>query len=395
MNMKKYIVLTFLSSLSFFSCQEKTQTVAEVIATNDLQQLRAKRAAIGDQHQALSQDLEALDRAIGKLDQSEKLSLVTALVVTPEVFEHFLQVQGDVATKQNIVLYPQFSGQLQTLHVSVGDQVKKGALLATLDDNGLAQQLNQLQVQEALAKTTFERQENLWNQNIGSELQYLQAKTQYEAQQSLTQQVAQQLEKSKITAPFDGTIDAVLAEAGTVVSAGMSPVFRLVNLSNMYLKADVPEGYLSEVTPGKKVMIDFPVLDLEVASSVRSVGRYINPDNRTFSIEVALPNNKAQIKPNLTAQIHINDYTNDQALLVPQSVLSENAAGDQYVYTTEYDQDRGQSLAKKRIVITGKTEGDFVEILQGIQPGDTVIAEGARSVKDGQPISILKTITHE
>jgi membrane fusion protein (multidrug efflux system) len=393
--MNKYILLSLWASLSLLSCQEKKQTVDEVIATNDLTQLRAKRAAIGDQHQALSQDLEALDRAIGKLDQNEKLSLVTAMVISPERFEHYLQVQGDVATKQNIVLYPQFSGQLQTLHVSVGDQVKKGALLATLDDNGMAQQLNQLMVQEALAKTTFERQEKLWNQNIGSELQYLQAKTQYEAQRSLTQQVSQQLEKSKIVAPFDGTIDAVLAEAGTVVSAGMSPVFRLVNLSNMYLKADVAEGYLNDVVSGKKVLVNFPVLGLEVPSTIRSVGRYINPDNRTFSIEVDLPNNKTQIKPNLTAQININDYTNDQALLVPQSVISENAAGEQYVYTTLYDQDRNQSLAKKRIVVTGKTEGDFVEILQGIQPGDTVIAEGARSVKDGQPISILKTITHE
>ena len=393
--MNKYILLSLWASLSLLSCQEKKQTVEQVIATNDLAQLRAQRAAIGDQHQALSQDLEALDRAIGKLDQNEKLSLVTALVISPERFENYLQVQGNVATPQNIVLYPQFSGQLQTLHVSVGDQVKKGDLLATLDDNGMAQQLNQLMVQEALAKTTFERQEKLWHQNIGSELQYLQAKTQYEAQRSLTQQVAQQLEKSKIVAPFDGTIDAVLAEAGTVVSAGMSPVFRLVNLSNMYLKADVPEGYLNDVVAGKKVIVNFPVLRLEVPSKIRSVGRYINPDNRTFSVEVDLPNNKAQIKPNLTAQININDYTNDQALLVPQSVISENAAGEQYVYTTQYDQERNQSMAKKQMVVTGKTEGDFVEIIQGIQPGDTVIAEGARSVKDGQPISILKTITHE
>jgi len=393
--MKKYILFSLFASLSLLSCQEKTLSIAEVIATNDLDALRARRAAAGDQHQALAKDLAALDRAIGRLDQSEKLSLVTGMVVSPEVFEHYLQVQGDVATKQNIVLYPQFSGQLEKLHVTVGQQVKKGDLLATLDDNGMAQQLKQLQVQEALSKTTFERQEKLWNQNVGSELQYLQAKAQYEAQRSLTQQVSEQLEKSKIVAPFEGTIDAVLAEAGTVVSAGISPVFRLVNLSNMYLKADVPEGYLNDVLPGKKVMVNFPVLQLEIASTVRSVGRYINPDNRTFSIEVDLPRNNAQIKPNLTAQIHINDYTNQQALLVPQSVLSENAAGAQYVYATIYDQDQGQTRAEKRIVVTGKTEGDFVEILQGIKAGDTLVAEGARSVKDGQPISILKTISHE
>ncbi len=393
--MTKHILSFILLSLTVFGCQEKTLTVEQVIATNDLSQLRTTRANLGAQHQALSQDLADLDRAIGKLDQSEKLSLVTAMVVQPERFEHFVQVQGDVATKQNIVLYPQFSGQLKKLHVVVGDEVKEGAVLATLDDNGLSQQLNQLKVQEALAKTTFERQEKLWAQNIGSELQFLQAKTQYEAQKSLTQQLSQQLEKTQIIAPFDGTIDAVLAEAGTVVSAGVSPVFRLVNLSNMYLKADVPESYLSEVVAGKKVMVDFPVLGLKVASKVRSVGRYINPGNRTFSIEVDLPKQTSQIKPNLTAQIQINDYTSEQALLVPQSVISENAAGQQYVYTTFYDQEREQSTALKRIVVTGKTEGDFVEILEGIQAGDTVISEGARSVKDGQAISILKTESNE
>lgn len=393
--MTKHILSFILLSLTVFGCQEKTLTVEQVIATNDLSQLRTTRANLGAQHQALSQDLADLDRAIGKLDQSEKLSLVTAMVVQPERFEHFVQVQGDVATKQNIVLYPQFSGQLKKLHVVVGDEVQKGAVLATLDDNGLSQQLNQLKVQEALAKTTFERQEKLWAQNIGSELQFLQAKTQYEAQKSLTQQLSQQLEKTQIIAPFDGTIDAVLAEAGTVVSAGVSPVFRLVNLSNMYLKADVPESYLSEVVAGKKVMVDFPILGLKVASKVRSVGRYINPGNRTFSIEVDLPKQTSQIKPNLTAQIQINDYTSEQALLVPQSVISENAAGQQYVYTTFYDQEREQSTALKRIVVTGKTEGDFVEILEGIQAGDTVISEGARSVKDGQAISILKTESNE
>ena len=255
--MKKYILIVLGASLSLISCQEKQQSVEAVLATNDLTQLRTKRATLGDQYQALTQDLEALDRAIGKLDNNEKLSLVTAMVITPEVFEHYVQVQGDVATKQNIVLYPQFSGQLKALHVAVGDQVSRGDLLATLDDNGLSQQLNQLIVQEALAKTTFERQEKLWNQNIGSELQYLQAKAQYEAQKSLTQQLTEQLDKSKIYAPFSGTIDAVLAEAGTVVNAGMSPVFRLVNLSNMYLKADVPERYLKEVNAGKKVIVNF------------------------------------------------------------------------------------------------------------------------------------------
>ena len=226
-------------------------------------------------------------------------------------------------------------------------------------------------------------------------MQFLQAKAQYESQQNLVAQVEAQLAKTQIKAPFSGTIDAVFAEAGTVVSAGMNGVFRLVNLDHMYLQAEVPESYLKEVTIGKKVTVYFPILGKEFRTVIREVSRYIKPDNRTFKIEIDLPNAGQQIKPNLTAQIKINDYSSPEALLIPQGILSENAEGQQYVYVAKMDQDRALTIAERRIVSKGKTQGDDVEILTGINAGDTIIEEGARSVKDQQAVTILKTVGNE
>ena len=226
-------------------------------------------------------------------------------------------------------------------------------------------------------------------------MQFLQAKAQYESQTNLVAQVEAQLAKTQIRAPFSGTIDAVFAEAGTVVSAGMSGVFRLVNLDHMYLQAEVPESYIKEVTKGKKVSIYFPVLGNEYETSVREVSRFINPDNRTFKIEIDLPNADQQIKPNLTGKVKINDYSNPEALLIPQGILSENAQGQQYVYVAKMDEERALTIAERHIVTTGKTQGDNVEILTGISSGDLIIEEGARSVKDQQAVTILSTEGHE
>jgi len=248
--------------------------------------------------------------------------------------------------------------------------------------------LSQLKTQAALAQTTFERQANLWKQKIGSEIQYLQAKAQAEAQANAVLQLEKVLAKAQITAPFSGVIDQVLKDPGTVVSPGNgSEVFRLINLSNMYIEVDVPEGYLGAVTKGKKAGVYFPVLQDSVNAVVRETGNYINPNNRSFSAEIAVENPNGQIKPNLNARVHINDYTNENALLIPQSVISENAAGEQYAYVAELHGET--AVAKRHIITTGKTQGDFVEITSGISAGDLIIKEGARSVKDAQTVKIL------
>jgi RND family efflux transporter MFP subunit len=289
-------------------------------------------------------------------------------------------------------VYPEMPGILAAVLVKEGQAVKKGAILATIKDGGLSQQLSQLETQAALASTTFERQERLWNQKIGSEMQYLQAKAQAEAQTQAVKQLKSQLEKTTILAPFDGVIDAVFKEPGAVIAPGQgSEVFRIVNLSNMYITTEVPERYIASVTKNKKVKVAFPVLGLHINSTVRQVASFINPSNRTFKIEVPVANKSGNIKPNLTAKLQINDYTNNKAILIPQSIISENAAGEQFVYVVKNKKATKEAIAERVVIKTGKTQGDVIEVLANLATGAEVIQEGARSVNNGQTVRVINS----
>ena len=181
----------------------------------------------------------------------------------------------------------------------------------------------------------------------------------------------------------------MISEQGTVVSPGQSALMRIVSLQEMYIEADVPENYLPNVIRGKNVEVSFPVLRKTANAKIRQVGNYINPNNRSFKIEVAVKNEQGLIKPNLTAKLKINDYTNNEALLIPQSIISENASGEQYAYLITSKNGNNEAEVKKTIIKTGKTQGDLIEILEGLKNGDSIIEEGARSVKDGQKVKIL------
>jgi len=158
----------------------------------------------------------------------------------------------------------------------------------------------------------------------------------------------------------------------------------------MYIEAEVPENYLTTVTAGKKVRVTFPILEKTIAATVRQVGYYINPGNRSFKIEIAIPNKDKDIKPNLTAKLNINDYTNKEAILIPQNLISENAAGQQYVYLATNKNNKNQATALRAIIKAGKTQDDFIEVLKGIKSGDLLIEEGARSVREGQEVQIIE-----
>ena len=387
--MRKAIYIT-LTAVVLASCGgNSNKSLDKALASKDIETIRSKHAEVSSQKKALEKQLKSLDSAIALLDKSEKLPLVTTIEVHPEKFDHYLELQGDVMTKQNVLIYPEMSGTLNRVYVKEGQNVSKGQLLATIDDGGLSSQLAQLKTQAELSKTTFERQKRLWEQNIGSEIQYLQAKTNYEAQQSAVKQMESQVGKSSIRAPFTGIIDDVIKDEGTVVSPGPgSEVFRIVNLSNMYINVEVPESHLPNVTPGKDVKVYFPVLGDSVTTTIRQTGNFINPSNRSFTAEIPVPSLDGKVKPNLTARVMINDYTSEKAILIPQSVLSENADGEQYVYLVDADSIQNDPVAKKGVIKTGKTQGDYVEVLSGINEGDAIIDEGARSVKEGQKVNI-------
>ena len=387
--MKKIIFLIVIVILQYSCGSKPEQSVTDIIATQDIAAIRAKKTEISEKQKTLDIDLKKLDSIISILDSNEKFPLVTTVVAKNKLFNHFLELQGNVKTKQNVLIYPEMAGTLLRVYVKEGQDVRKGQLLASIDDGGMSSQLQQLKTQAELARTTFERQKRLWEQKIGSEIQYLQAKTNYEATKNTVKQTESQLGKFNLRAPFSGIIDNVIKEQGTVVAPGAgSEVFRIVNLSNMYIEVDVPESYISSITKGKEAIVYFPVLGDTITTSVRQTGNFINPSNRSFTVEIPVPNTTRTIKPNLTAKVNLNDYTNEHAILIPQSIISENAEGQQYVYIIDTTKDN-KAKASKRIITTGKTTEDSVEILAGIVKDDHLIKEGARNVKDGQYVQIL------
>lgn len=388
--MKNTITIIFILALTLYSCGGSgNKSLDEIIADENLTEIRAKKSAVLQEQQSIIDQLKQLDEAIGRLDKVKKIPLITTLTIKDEKFNHYLELQGSVTTKELLILYPEFSGILTEVFVQEGQWVKKDQILAKIDDGGLNQQLAQLQIQSDLAKTTYERQKRLWDQKIGSEMQYLQSKSNYEAQLKAIEQLQKQIDKTLIKAPFTGTIDDILTEQGSVVSQGQSQLMRIINLKNMYIETNVPEKHISYITKNKNVVVEFPILGIKIDSKIRQVSDFINPANRTFKIEIPVPNKDNQIKPNLTAKLKINDYTNDSALLIPQSIISENANGDQYIYTVKNRNESGEGVAEKTIIETGKSQDDVVEVTKGIVAGSEIIIEGARRVNNGQNVKVI------
>ena len=387
----KKIYLILSCTLLLVSCDsQKEVTVESVIQSGNLENIRKKKKEVEAQQKVFAEKLFALSNAISKLDTVKKLTLVTTQKSEQTIFNHYVELQGSVNTRQNVLLYPEVPGILERVLVKEGNKVKKGQLLAVIKDGGMSQQLQQLESQAALSQTVFERQERLWAQKIGSEIEFLQAKTNYTSQKNAVEQLKNQLEKTNITAPFDGTIDVVYKEEGTVVAPGQgSEMFRILNLENMYIEAEVPENYVSSITKGKKVQVHFPILGKSITSSVRQVGNFINPNNRSFKVEIDVPNPKKDIKPNLTVRLKINDYQNKNAVLLPQSIISENAQGEQYIYVVVDKQKNNEATAQKVLIKTGKTQGDIIEVLAPLSSQVEYIQEGARTVHDGQKVKIV------
>jgi len=386
--MKKLLSILTLSTLLISCGGDNNKSVEEIAASNDVKTIQQKRDELTTTQQEIHDQLKVLDAKLDELNPEKNVPLITTILAKKEVFNHYLELQGSVETKQNLVINAEIGGILNKVYVKEGDKVTKGQLLARIDDGGMSQQLAQLQTQADLAKTTFERQKRLWDQKIGSEIQFLQAKSNYKGQVSAVNQMKSQVARSTIIAPFSGIIDDVITEAGSVVSPGQTPILRIVNLSDMYIQTDVPENYISDVTKGKEVKVTFPVLGKSIDTKIRQTGNFINPDNRTFKVEIEVPNKEKEIKPNLTARLKINDYTSEEALLIPQSIISENAEGEQYIYILE-NVEGEKAVAKQQIIKTGKTQGDVIEVLEGVKDGDQIIKEGARSVKDGQTVKII------
>lgn len=378
--MKKIILIATLSIL-IISCgkKEDNTNIDSLIASKNVVSIKAKRVELQTQ-------LTKLDDAIALLDiKKMEEALVSVSVVKDTVFSHYLEVQGNVDTKENLIIYPQFAGILNTLNVIAGQKVSKGQLLGTIDDGGLSQQLAQMETQMALAKTTFERQKRLWDQKIGSEIQYLQAQTNMISQQKAVSQMKAQLGKTRIIAPFSGVIDELITEKGQVVGPGQG-LIRIVNLNNMFVSTAVPESYIGKLKVGTVVNVYLASLGKTYVGKIRQVANNINPNNRSFGIEVSVPNSENLLRPNQVAKLKIIDYTNANAVVVPSNVIQVDGNGDQFVFEATSIKDK-TGIAKKVIVKVGKTSENFTEILGGLKPKTVVVSDGGNSVSEGMKLN--------
>ena len=389
--MKNSILL--LCILLFIQCgSSDKQTTAEIIASKDLAAIQTKKAEVVKSMNTLKQELESLNKVIGQLDNEQKFLLVTSIETKVAPYDHFVSFQGTLETDKNIVMYPEIPGLLKSINVVEGQRVKKGDVLAVISDSGLVDQLQQLEIQLALAKTTYERQNRLWEQKIGSEMQFLQAKTQYLSLEKSIAQMKDQVAKTTITAPFDGIVDHLLADVGSSLAPGMTPVVRVINLDEMKVSAEIPEIHLNNIKKAAKVAVNIPVLNKTLPAEINAVGNFINPNNRSFRVEIGLENSTGDLKPNMTVLLNINDYKNEAAILVPSKNILEDQAGAKYVYTLEaVPGQEGMYKAIKTFVKTGKNSDNKTEILEGLSAGDQIVEDGIRLVKDQQLVKIIQS----
>jgi len=387
----KSTIWTLLLTLGLISvsCQSKSSaSIDELVASSDEALLRAKRTELSAERNLIDADIKRLDVVIASLDKSASLPLVATYEVTPQEFNHFTSFQGTVKTMKNINVYPEMPGQLLDVMVVEGQKVEKDQVLARIDDGGLLAQLAQAKSQLLLAETVYNRQERLWSQNIGSEIQFLQAKTQFESAEKAVDALSLQAEKSVVRAPFDGTVDQIFKEPGTIVAPGIgSELFRVVNIDEVYVEVDVPETHITSISEDSKVQVSLPAIGENISAKIARVSKVINPSNRSFTVEIPLKNKSGFIRPNLMASVAINDYSNQSAIMIPQSVVSENAEGQQYCFALEKSA-KGY-VAKRLIIETGKTSEDFIEVLDGVENGALLITEGAKKVSDNQPVKWL------
>lgn len=389
MKQMKYTIYWGVTLILLLSCakeKNKQLTVDEIIATKDIKSLQKRQQELEIQYAQVSTDLDKINTSIEYLAGTRRLPLVTSYTVKDTLFQHEISIQGSVDTRQNTMLTAEFSGTLKHLYIKEGQRVSKGQLLATIDDSGISQQLAQVQVQYQLAKTTFERQERLWNRKIGSEIQYLQAKTQKEALESNIEQIKAQLSKTEIRAPYSGTIDDIPVKQGAMIIGGQTPVTRLINLSNMYVRANVSEVYLGKIKKGTSVQLHFPAINKEMSGKIKQTGNFINPNNRTFYIEVNVPENSSLIKPNLMAILRISDYINPKAITVPANVIQEDASGKSYLFVIIHQNNK--NIIKKRSVTKGLTQGHYTEILSGLKSGEQIINDGSGNLLDNMEVDI-------
>lgn len=383
-NKKSYLSFLFIAilSLSFLSsCGEKEPKTPE-----------EKKAALEKKRNelmTLQGQIAELEDALGEAAKKEEPSkLIEAMPVKSETFNHYIEVQGTVESDKNVTILPEMPATIVSLKVKEGDKVSAGQVIATLDAGTFSKQVAELQTQLSLATTVYEKRKRLWEQKIGSEIEYLQSQTQKQALENSIATLKQQMRKTVVTSPISGTIDEVYAKQGEQANPAM-PIARVVNVSDVQLVADVSENYLSSVKKGDKVKVFFSALGTEMEQKITFVGQTINTANRTFKVQIDLPNKDGKIKPNLVGTVKINDFQQEGAITVPTNLIQIGTDGNKFLYVVK--EESGKKIAKKVVVKTVMSYEGSTIVTEGLSATDEVISKGYNEVVDGENVRFIKS----
>lgn len=353
---------------------------------NLLKDKQAEQANLNDKIDQIRARLTELDPSL-----SEEKTPVTVLPIELGAFHHFVEFQGTVTSDDDLLLSSEIGGRITELYAEEGNYVKAGQRIARLDLETFEIQIQETETALELASTIFQKQARLWEQNIGSEIQYLEAKNNKERlEKNLASQQAQ-LRKGNVYAPISGVIDQVLLRKGEMAAPG-APIVSLLNTNRVKVKADVPESYLSAVRRGQVVDIDFPAIGHRMSAKISLLGRRIHPTNRTFEVEIDVPNSGGRIKPNLLASLRLQDYKLEDVVSIPSQLIQEEVSGRKYVLVATMD-DQGNYISAKKTVQTGEYSQDMVHVESGLVEGDILILEGALGLAEEKILTVLEDST--
>ncbi|MEO6148509.1 MAG: efflux RND transporter periplasmic adaptor subunit, partial [Mucilaginibacter sp.] len=343
---------------------------------------KAELAELKKQQSEINGKIAALQAEVGSSD-SGKVTDVTIVKVEPGQFSNYVEIQGKIDAEDNVIAYPQAPGVITNIYVRAGQHVSRGQTLVQLDNSVLAQQIGQAEAQVSLARSLFQRQKNLWDQQIGTEVQFLQAQTTLQANEKQLSALRRQADQYRIKSPINGTVDQMDLKLGQAASPGQTGI-HVVNDAVLKVKANVPESYAGSVATGNKVKILIPDAQDSVITNVSFSGKAIDPVSRSFPIEVKLPTRK-NLRPNMTAVLRIADYTKADALAIPVKAIQKSETGDYvFIYVN--------GAAHKKVIKSGNVSGGRAEILSGLTAGDQLIVDGAGDIEEGDKVKILQGI---
>jgi membrane fusion protein, multidrug efflux system len=351
-----------------------------------LSEKKAALAKLQTEEKTISASIKKLQAELDILDPKkdvEKVITVTVSLVAVQNFKHFVEIQGRVDAKNNLFVSPQMGGAITNLFVKEGDYVKKGQTIATIDNAVLKQSLQEIDYQLETAKIFYEKQKSLWDQKIGTEIQYIQAKSNVESLEKRIATLKTQTAMTTVVSPLSGFVDEVRMKSGEMAAPGLG-IVRIVNSDNLKVVAQVADTYASTIKQGDMVIVKFPDLGKETTAKLTFVGQTVNPASRTFVVEATIPKIDSQLKPNMTAVLNINDQAKSNAIIINQNYIQHTEAGDiVYVAVTE----GAKKVARSRKVTTGITYNGDIEITSGLQAGDMLITQGYQDLVDGQAVS--------